>query len=131
MAAQSELERAMARLTTDLVELIRVAVASAIVDVQASPPARAPRQRAAPAEAPAGRGRRGRRPAAEAGGESELEDRILRTLDAAQGSLSASDIQQRLRAEAGPVRYAIKKLKTAGRLQQEGERRGARYKIGK
>jgi len=125
MAGPSNLERAIERFTTDLVELIRVAVADAIAEAEPAPARGRPRAAAA---APAGKGRRGRRPAAEAGGESALEERILRTLEAAQGSLSATDIQQRLRADAGPVRYAIKKLKSAGKLEQEGERRGARYK---
>ena len=122
--ARDQLERALARFTDELIEIVQKAVAEAIAE------GAAPTQRGRPAggaAAPAAAGTRSRQPRQKA--PADLEEKILSTLRTANQSLAVSEIQERLDAPRGALTYALRKLKAAGTIQQEGERRFARYRI--
>lgn len=126
--ARDQLERALARFTDELIEIVQTAVAEAIAEGQApAPKARGRGRTAARATAPTTTARAPRR---RQQAPPDLDGRILLTLRGAGESLSVSELQKRLDAPRGALTYALRKLKASGDIRQEGERRFARYRIG-
>ena len=120
--ARQQLERVITQFTDDLVEVIQMVVAEALTEA-GTPPRREAARRRRGAGPAAGR-RRGRR-----GSAGDVEERILQELERAGESLAVSDLEARTRLPRSSLVYSLRKLKAAGRVRQEGERRFARYRL--
>ncbi|MEM1030198.1 MAG: hypothetical protein AAGN82_07610, partial [Myxococcota bacterium] len=88
--------------------------------------AKLPSKKAAPAKKKAGKKRRVGRPRAGGGDRDRELDLVERTIRSSKG-LSAGEIMKRTKLARPRVSAAVRQLKDAGRIQQGGDRRFARY----
>lgn len=86
---------------------------------------------AKPARAKAPRAAKGKRDRSTPDEVNVLKGKILKLLKDSSEELSAKDIENKLSAPHGPFNYALNQLKKRGAVKQHGERRFARYSIGR